>query len=95
MAVGADRTNRILVRGAEQAMDNFKYEIAQELGITGQIQNGYWGNVASRDTGAVGGNMVRRMIAMAEQQIAAGTRPPALPTEGSPTVGRAGATPRG
>jgi len=95
MALGADRTNRILVRGAEQAMDNFKYEIAQELGITGQIQNGYWGYISSRDNGAVGGNMVRRMIAMAEQQIAAGTRPPALPTEGSPRVSGAQATPRG
>jgi uncharacterized protein YcsI (UPF0317 family) len=29
----------------------------------------YWGNVSSRDNGAVGGNMVRKMIAFAESQL--------------------------
>jgi len=71
MAEG-QRSNRILVRGAERALDQFKYEVARELGI--QVpQDGYWGDIPSRLNGAVGGHMVRRMIQMAEQQLAGRT----------------------
>ncbi len=81
MARGQQR-NRALVRGAEQALDQFKYEVAQELGI--QIPaDGYWGDIPSRQNGAVGGHMVRRMIQLAEQQLAQGA-----------TMPRAGAQPR-
>ena len=52
-------------------MDKFKYEIANELNIdTSKIQGGYWGYMMSRDTGAIGGNMVRRMIEAAERSLA-------------------------
>jgi hypothetical protein len=68
MAEG-QRSNRILVRGAEKALDQFKYEVARELGI--QVpQDGYWGDIPSRLNGAIGGHMVRRMIQLAEQQLA-------------------------
>jgi hypothetical protein len=51
-----------------------KYEIANELNIpTNLIQGDYWGNLSSRDCGAVGGNMVRRMIQAAEQSLIANT----------------------
>lgn len=69
MGTGQKR-NRILVPEATQAMYQFKYEIARELGIENQIQNGYWGYISSRDCGAVGGNMVRRMIQTIEQSLA-------------------------
>lgn len=59
-----------VVPEAWDAMNNWKYEIARELGVDTQIQNGYWGNVASRDAGTVGGHMTRKMIEMAEQQLA-------------------------
>ncbi|GAV26128.1 small acid-soluble spore protein [Carboxydothermus islandicus] len=58
--------------------DTLKYEIAAELGITGKIDmaNDYWGNVASRDCGRVGGkiggNMVKLMIKRAEEALARG-----------------------
>ncbi len=71
MAQG-QRSNRILVRGAEQALDQFKYEVAQELGIT-PPPDGYWGDLPSRQNGAIGGHMVRRMIQMAEQSLAGRT----------------------
>lgn len=58
-----------VVPEAWNAMNNWKYEVARELGVDTQIQNGYWGNVASRDAGAVGGHMVRKMIEMAESQL--------------------------
>ncbi|HEY8393983.1 MAG TPA: alpha/beta-type small acid-soluble spore protein [Thermaerobacter sp.] len=76
--------NRHLVPGAARALDQFKYEVARELGI--QIPpDGYWGDMPTRLTGAVGGHMVRRMIALAEQQLAqrGGTLPPADITRGA------------
>ncbi|MDK2901780.1 MAG: hypothetical protein PWR14_684 [Thermosediminibacterales bacterium] len=45
-----------VVQGIHKSMDNFKYEVARELGIP--VQQGsedYWGAVSSRDCGAVGG----------------------------------------
>lgn len=77
MAQGS-QSNRALVRGAEQALDQFKYEVAHEIGVT-PPQDGYWGDLPSRQCGAVGGHMVRRMIELAEQRLAgtsgtAGTR---------------------
>jgi len=59
-----------MVQGAVPQLDQFKYEIASELGL--QPQNGYWGDLPARDCGAVGGHMVRRMIEMAETQLAGG-----------------------
>ncbi|NLM41470.1 MAG: alpha/beta-type small acid-soluble spore protein [Firmicutes bacterium] len=63
------RGNRILIPEAKQAMDQFKYEMASELGINPEYKSGYWGNISSRECGAVGGHMVRRMIAEAEQSL--------------------------
>ncbi len=75
MAEG-QRTNRALVRGAEQALDQFKYQAASEVGIT-PPPDGYWGDLPARQCGAVGGHMLRRMIQLAEQQLAGGAVPPA------------------
>lgn len=80
MASG-QRTNQVIVPQARQALDQLKFEVASELGIPNY--QGYLGDLPSRLNGAVGGNMVRRMIAFAEQQIAGtgslpgGTVPPA------------------
>lgn len=72
MATG-QRSNRALVPNARQALDQLKFEIASELGIPNYT--GYLGDVPSRLNGAVGGNMVRRMIQLAEQQLANQTPP--------------------
>jgi len=53
---------QILVPEAAQAMDRFKYEMAEELGINPEYKTGYWGNISARECGAVGGHMVRRMM---------------------------------
>lgn len=73
MARGSNTGNRALVQGAARALDQFKYEVAREIGLQG-IEDGYWGDVPSRQCGAVGGHMVRKMIEMAEQQLAGRTR---------------------
>jgi hypothetical protein len=70
VARGSDTTsNQIVVPQAKNAMEQFKYEVASELGI--QTPNdGYWGTMTTRDTGAIGGHMVRKMIEMAERSLA-------------------------
>ncbi len=69
MGTGQKR-NKLVVPQAAQAMYQFKYELANEVGIANQIQGGYWGHISSRDCGAVGGNMVRRMIEAYEKSLA-------------------------
>lgn len=74
MAEG-QRRNQVVVPQARQALDQLKFEIASELGIPNY--SGYLGDVPSRLNGAVGGNMVRRMIQLAEQQLASQQQPQA------------------
>ncbi|WP_248928260.1 alpha/beta-type small acid-soluble spore protein [Paenibacillus hamazuiensis] len=69
MGRGQSRSsNQLVVQQATRAMEQLKFEVAQELGI--QVpQDGYYGYMATRDTGAIGGHMVRRMVQIAEQQL--------------------------
>ena len=62
-------SNSLVVPQASAALDQLKFEVAQELGI--QIpQDGYYGYMATRDAGALGGNITRRLVQIAEQQLA-------------------------
>ena len=72
MARGSNTGNRAVVRGAESALDNFKYEVARTIGVN-VPQDNYWGDVPARQCGAVGGEMVRKMIQMAEENLAGRT----------------------
>ena len=69
MAQGT-RSNRAVVASARQALENLKYEVASEVGVDYGAHGGYGGDIPSRQNGAVGGHMVRRMIELAEQQLA-------------------------
>ncbi len=69
MALGSSGSNIKAVPEAFQAMNQFKYEVATELGINPEYKSGYWGNISSRECGAVGGHMVRRMVAAAQQSL--------------------------
>jgi len=71
MGKGSGRTNDLVIPQANQAMEQLKYEVAQSLGI--QIpQDGYYGHMATRDTGAIGGHMVRRLVQIAEETLSRG-----------------------
>jgi len=73
MGRGSQSSNTLIVPQASQAMEQLKYEVAQELGV--QIpQDGYYGYMATRDTGAIGGHMVRRMVQIAEETLSRGAR---------------------
>ena len=70
MGTGQESGNQVMYPQVKQALDQFKYEVANELGLDqSRIVNDYWGYMTSRDCGAVGGNMVRRMIQAAEQAL--------------------------
>lgn len=65
--------NPQVVPGSHKALDDMKYEIAAELGLpVHQGSEDYWGEILSRDTGAVGGRMTRRLVEFAEQYLAGG-----------------------
>ncbi|WML35891.1 alpha/beta-type small acid-soluble spore protein [Clostridium sp. OS1-26] len=74
MALGQSGSGRTqLVPEAHPILDNMKYEIAEELNLgVHQGSEDYWGEVSSRNCGKVGGEMVRRLISMAEQNLANG-----------------------
>lgn len=69
----ARNSNVPVVLQAAKALDQFKQEIANELGLQSwqqaTQQGGYYGFVPARDNGAVGGHMVRRMIEAAEKSL--------------------------
>ncbi len=69
MGEGQSRGSQILVvPQADQVLAQFKFEIAQELGIE-LPSNGYMGHMTARDTGAIGGHMTRKLIEIAQQQL--------------------------
>ena len=74
MGAGQSRSsNTLVVPQASKALDQLKYEVAQELGI--QIpQDGYYGFMATRDTGAIGGHITRKLVQIAEQQLSGNAR---------------------
>ena len=60
-------SNRSEVPQAREALDRFKLEVANELGVP--LKQGYNGDLTSKQNGSVGGEMVKRMIRSYEQQI--------------------------
>lgn len=65
----ANNRNQLVVQHARAALEQMKFEIAQELGIEIPA-DGYYGNMLTRDAGRLGGNITRRLVQMAEQQLA-------------------------
>ena len=60
--------NKQMVPEAREAMNRFKMEAAGEVGVN--LQQGYNGNLTSREAGSVGGQMVKNMIKSYEQSLA-------------------------
>ena len=56
-------TNELLVYGAQQAIDQMKYEIAIEFGVN------LGPDTTARANGSVGGEITKRLVQMAEQQL--------------------------
>lgn len=59
--------NRLEVPEAKSAMERFKMEVANEIGVP--LTDGYNGNLTSAQNGSVGGYMVKKMIENQERMM--------------------------
>ncbi|WP_150267134.1 alpha/beta-type small acid-soluble spore protein [Paenibacillus tepidiphilus] len=69
MAQNNNSSNNLVVTNARGALEQLKYEVAQELGIT-LSPDGYQGNKTSYENGSIGGYITKRLVTLAEQQLA-------------------------
>ena len=67
MSSNNSSSNRINGPEAKQAMDQFKMQAANEVGVN--LKQGYNGDLTSREAGSVGGQMVKKMIEAYEQNM--------------------------
>jgi len=58
-----NNSNQLLVPGVQQALDQMKYEIAQEFGVN------LGGDATARANGSVGGEITKRLVAQAQAQM--------------------------
>ena len=58
-----NNNSRLVVPGAKQAIEQMKYEIANELGVK------LGPDATSRANGSVGGEITKRLVQMGQQQI--------------------------
>ena len=63
-------SNELNVPQAREAMDKFKMQAAQEMGVN--LKQGYNGDLTSREAGSVGGQMVKKMIEAYERHSPGG-----------------------
>lgn len=63
----ATNSSKTLVPEAREAMDKFKMEAANEVGVT--LKQGYNGNITAKEAGSIGGQMVKKMIQNAENAM--------------------------
>lgn len=56
----SNNSNKIMVPNAREAMNKFKMEAANEVGVN--LKQGYNGDITARQAGSVGGQMVKKMI---------------------------------
>ncbi len=57
--MSSKNSNKINVPEAREAMDKFKMEAANEVGVN--LKNGYNGDITARQAGSVGGQMVKNV----------------------------------
>ena len=56
----SSNNNQINVPQAKEAMERFKMECANEVGVN--LKQGYNGDISAREAGSVGGQMVKKML---------------------------------
>ncbi|WP_078414045.1 alpha/beta-type small acid-soluble spore protein [Priestia abyssalis] len=67
MANNNRSSNQLVAPGAQQAIDQMKYEIASEFGVN------LGADTTARANGSVGGEITKRLVQMAEQQLGGGS----------------------
>ena len=61
------RSNKTVVPEAKAALDKFKMEVANEVGVN--LKEGYNGDISAKDAGSIGGMMVKKMVEAYENSI--------------------------
>ena len=64
-------SNKTLVPEAKEALNRFKMEAANEVGVN--LKQGYNGNLTSKEAGSIGGQMVKKMVESYENSIKGNT----------------------
>jgi hypothetical protein len=64
--MASNNSNQLLVPGVEQALNQMKQEIAQEFGVN------LGADTTSRANGSVGGEITKRLVSLAQQQMSTG-----------------------
>ncbi|MCA1032356.1 alpha/beta-type small acid-soluble spore protein [Bacillus timonensis] len=59
----SNSSNQLVVPGAQQAIDQMKYEIANEFGVN------LGPDTTARANGSVGGEITKRLVSLAQQQM--------------------------
>ncbi len=59
--------NKTMVPEAKEAMNKFKMEAANEVGVN--LKQGYNGDLTSKEAGSVGGQMVKKMVESYENSV--------------------------
>ena len=65
--MSSNNNNQLNIPEAREAMDRFKMECANEVGVN--LKQGYNGDLTSGQAGSVGGQMVKKMIESYEQSL--------------------------
>lgn len=60
-------SNKSMVPEAKEALERFKMEAANEVGVN--LKQGYNGDITAKQAGSVGGQMVKKMIEKYENEI--------------------------
>ena len=58
--MSSKNNNKLNIPEARAAMDKFKMEAANEVGVN--LKQGYNGDLTSKQAGSIGGQMVKKMI---------------------------------
>ena len=59
--------NNYVDPNAKEAMKQFKMETAREVGVN--LKEGYNGDLTSKQAGSIGGQMVKKLVEKAENQL--------------------------
>lgn len=63
----ASTSSKMSNKQAKAALDKFKYEVANELGVN--LKQGYNGDLTSKEAGSIGGEMVKKLVAKAANDM--------------------------
>ena len=75
----ASNSSKTLVPEAKASLEKFKYEVASDMCVKNifltpievgvNLKNGYNGDISAKDAGRIGGNMVKKLIQQAENNM--------------------------